>query len=129
MSFGWIVLLLLLVVLWQRDKSRNTSGAKNRNEVLSAEASRGEPKEEELLVEEGNENPASFLDEEFLRKHPCEFMHPYVLPNGKRTYVCTNREAWKRWGVEEEIDRNLNEGFREQCARCLGIPCRGERRK
>ena len=68
-------------------------------------------------------------DEEFCKKHPCDFMKPYRLPSGTLTYLCTNEEAWERWGIKDEIFRNQNNGIKEVCARCAGLPCLGQRKE
>ncbi len=68
-------------------------------------------------------------DKEFCKKHPCDFMKPHRLLNGKSTYLCTNEEAWERWGIKEKVLESLNEGCLEQCARCAGLPCLGQRKE
>lgn len=68
-------------------------------------------------------------DEEFCKKHPCDFMKPYRLPSGTMVYLCTNVELWERCGIMERIHQDINEGGKELCARCAGLPCKGQRKE
>lgn len=68
-------------------------------------------------------------DEEFCRQHPCDFMEPYLSRGGNVIYTCANSEMWERWGIKEEILKNLNEKSKPLCARCSGISCKGSRKK
>ena len=68
-------------------------------------------------------------DNEFCKRHPCDYMKPYRLPTGELTYRCTNANLWEMMGLKDIVLRNLNDGGYEQCVRCSGIPCRGDSRK
>ena len=68
-------------------------------------------------------------DEEFCKKYPCDYMKPHRMSRGTLVFVCTNEEAWERWGILDEVLAELNEGARPMCARCAGLPCKGQRKE
>lgn len=131
-----LILLLLGFILWMRDEMKESP--KKRDDKFPLP----KPEDKEGIADEIRNLPDMSLppgvsmpdkdytkDEEFCKKHPCDFMKPHRLLNGKSTYLCTNEEAWERWGVKEKVLESLNEGCLEQCARCAGLPCLGQRKE
>ena len=125
----WIVLISLILVLWLRDEVRIAPTKKDA--PLPPPPSPDDFPEEDVsmppLQTRVTEHDYS-KDNEFCQKHPCDFMKPHRLPNGTLTYLCTNEEAWERWGIKEKVLESLNEGCLQQCARCGGLPCLGQRK-
>lgn len=113
--YVWIALLALVFVIWIRDEMKHAPTQKDDREPA--------PPPQPSASEHDYSK-----DEEFCRKHPCDYMEPYIKPDGSLTYLCTNEGAWKLWGVEAKILQHLNDGGLEQCARCGGLPCKGFRK-
>lgn len=134
--FPVLILLLLGFILWMRDEMKESP--KKRDDKFPLP----KPEEGNRIADEIRDIPDRTMppgvsmpdkdytkDEEFCKKHPCDFMKPYRLPSGTLTYLCTNEDAWERWGVKDEILRNQNNGIKEVCARCAGLPCLGQRKE
>lgn len=138
---GWcIVLGILIVVLWLRDERKK---APTKEDVPIVPMNYAPGKSSEYHVPTTRKETDELLsacgivpgfskdytkDEEFCKKHPCDYMVPYRFPNGTLTYKCTNEAMWERFGIRKKILQNLNEGCFEQCARCSGLACYGERK-
>jgi len=131
----WLVLLVLIFVLWLRDEMKEAPTKKDDQFPLPQPEDGTRIADEIRDLPDRKPPPGVSLpdwdyakDEEFCKKYPCDFMKPYRLPSGTLTYICTNSDLWERWGIKEEILRNLNENIKEVCARCAGLPCKGQRK-
>lgn len=136
MLFWGIILVLLLIGLWIRDELRKAP-LKEENPIAPQGYTPEGFMEEHVPVT--REETDAFLkafgiegniqdytkDEEFCRKHPCDYMKPHRFPNGKLIYCCTDSNVWERCGITQDVLRDFNEHGIEMCARHLGIPCRG----
>ena len=133
--FPVLVLLFLGFILWMRDEMKESP--KKRDDKFPLP----KPEEGNRIADEIRDIPDRTMppgvsmpdkdytkDEEFCKKHPCDFMKPYRLPSGTMVYLCTNVELWKRCGIMERIHQDINEGGKELCARCAGLPCKGQRK-
>ena len=133
--FPILILLALGFLLWMRDEMKHAPTKKDESFPLP------KPEDGSRVSEEVNESCGISLppgvslpdkdymkDEEFCKKYPCDYMSPHHLPRGTLTYICTNEAAWKRWGILEEVLREFNEGKKPLCARCAGLPCKGQRK-
>ena len=126
----WIGLAVLIFIIWMRDEMSHAPMQKE-DHISPPEPSHDDFPETDVSMPPQQPRVTEHdysKDEEFCRKHPCDYMEPYRKPDGSLTYLCTNEVAWKRWGVEKEILQNLNDGVKEQCARCAGLPCIGQRK-
>lgn len=133
--FPIIILLALGFLLWMRDEMKHAPTQKDDHFPLP------KPKDGCRVSEEVYESCGISLppgvslpdkdytkDDEFSKKYPCDYMKPHHLPRGTLTYICTNEEAWKRWGILDVVLADLNAGSKPLCARCAGLPCKGQRK-
>lgn len=134
--YPFLFLLLLGFILWMRDELKESPQKQDDKFPLP------KPEDKEGIADEIRNLPDMSLppgvsmpdkdytkDEEFCKKYPCDYLKPHHLPRGTLTYICTNEEAWKRWGILEEVLREFNAGKKPLCARCAGLPCLGQRKE
>ena len=134
MIAGFAILAIFLLIILIRDEAGNSSTKKSepvqRSEERTAERldSLDNRPIEDTLPSTPFYGKDYTEDNEFCKKYPCDFMVPVMLRSGRKTFKCTNVKMWKRWGIEDETMRDMNNGNIEQCARCDGIPCKGGRK-
>lgn len=137
--WGIVVLLVLVYFVWMRDEMRKDTLIGNHPIPQPGNHPIPQPKESNAGKEILGENistPKHLTDDvlsisfdvEFNEKNPCDYQVPYILQNGNSTFICTCEEMWDRWGVKDKVLANLNDGAREQCARCVGLKCKGKRK-
>lgn len=130
--WGIIVFLVLAFFVWMRDEMRKAPLISNPPIPPPKESNEGKNIQEEdtSTPKHLTEDVLSLaFDVEFNEKNPCDYQLPYILPNGNGTLICTCEEMWDKWGVKDKVLANLNDGAREQCVRCVGLKCKGKRKK
>lgn len=134
MIAGFAILAIFLLIILIRDEAGNSSTKESepvqRSEERTAERLDSLDIETNRPIEDTLPSTPFYgkdytEDNEFCKKYPCDFMVPVMLRSGRKTFKCTNVKMWKRWGIEDETMRDMNNGNIEQCARCDGIPCKG----
>lgn len=129
--WGIFLLLVLVFFVWIRDEIRNAPIVDD--DPISPHAgfcTRKEMQEEDDTTPERTAKEALNLtfDVEFNEKHPCDYQSPYILPDGSKTFVCSCIEMWKEVGIMDDVLASLNDGAKEQCARCIGLRCKGRKK-